>query len=123
MVTVRPFRKSGSTVRQEIVGKQVSYSLSLWERARVRARSVARKEKMEGCSHCSLIPYPKPLPKREGVLEDGDLVLMTTAKFWRPTPSMNTLSADKNLSTVGRLLRSQTRWSTTKTSLLARPFR
>ena len=53
----------------------------------------------------SVSRFPIPSPSGEGVLEDGDLVLMTTAKFWRPTPSMNTLSADKNLSTVGRLLR------------------
>ncbi len=59
----------------------------------MRARSVAKKrKKVEGRSLYSLIPRPKPLPLGEGVLEDGDLVLMTTAKFWRPTPSMNTLS-------------------------------
>ena len=34
--------------RQDIVGEQVSYSLSLWERARVRARSVEKKEKGVG---------------------------------------------------------------------------
>ena len=33
-------------VRQDIVGEQVSYSL--WERARVRARSVEKKEKGVG---------------------------------------------------------------------------
>ena len=35
-------------VRQDIVGKQVSYSLSLWERVRVRARSVQEKEERWG---------------------------------------------------------------------------
>jgi len=53
-------------VRQKIVGKQVSYSLSLWERARVRARSVAKKGKAWGSWLCSLIPHPNPLPKGEG---------------------------------------------------------
>ena len=35
-------------VRQDIVGKQVSYSLSLWERVRVRAHSVEKKEERCG---------------------------------------------------------------------------
>src|SRR2546427_8422123 len=38
-----------------IAGKRLSYSISLWERARVRARSVEEKG---GGSLCSLIPHP-----------------------------------------------------------------
>ena len=56
----------------------VSYSFSLWERARVRARSVEKKKVWGGVvSLCSLIPHPQPSPKGRGRLEDSDLILTT----------------------------------------------
>jgi hypothetical protein len=67
-------------VGQKIVGKQVSYSLSLWESARVGARSVEKKEKERGFSLCSLIPHPNPLPKGEGV--GRRYLALATTNFW-----------------------------------------
>ena len=69
--------RESQTSAPKNVGKLFSYSLSLWEWARVRARSVAKKEKQEwGWILGSLIPHPNPLPKG-GRLEDSDATLAT----------------------------------------------
>src|SRR2546425_2122909 len=67
------------------------YSLSLWERARVRARSVAKKEKQErGWFLWSLIPHPNPLP-------EGEDVWKTARRRWLPTMFWRIARLSENL--------------------------
>src|SRR5207302_7455348 len=57
------------TRRSRSLHGEIRFSRQTWERARGEGakRSEKSEKKVEGCSHCSLIPRPKPLPKGEGV--------------------------------------------------------
>src|SRR6266567_7335975 len=61
-----------SASAKKVVGKQTSYSLSLWERARVRARSVEKERKKEKKVRDSFAmlanPSPPTLSQRERAL-------------------------------------------------------
>ena len=73
------------TQRSRSLHGEIRFSRQTWERARGEGakRSEKSEKKVEGCSHCSLIPRPKPLPKGEGVgrrrlgLDDYRKVLAT----------------------------------------------
>src|SRR6266700_6472876 len=77
--------------------KPFLFPLPLGEGQGEGAKRSEKRRKVEGCSLCSLIPQPNPLPKGEGILVDGDLALMTAAKFWRTTCSVNTLHPIRTL--------------------------
>src|SRR5207302_1057629 len=82
------------------------------------AKRSEKRKKVECCSLCSLISHPNP--KGEGVLEDGDLALMTTQSFGDLLLQMNTLSRSESFTcrTAAASKTFANARRTTKTSLL-----